>query len=299
MGYSRLLYSIDDSDAKSKGGFGYGLNVDYRYYFDLNWGIISGMGLNYYSSSIKYDGWFEDNPILEIPGMIDYEMGVPTAYSTRYILKNWKEQQRAFMLEIPIMASYQTPIYFQGRNRNRRQRNRYSWSRNADLEFHANLGGKVMFPVLGNNYRVKSGSELTVWGYYPEWDINFGNGTNLEAQGFGTNKNIANAVPYNKQKLNMKPCFAVSGEAGLTIKIDDNYDLLLGLTADYGLNNIRKGNKNNEPLLKPVDNEHRTDNKFIGDHTIYNGFVNSSMLKKDKINTLFVGIKIGVRFSLN
>ena len=299
-GYSQFIYTIDNSDAKSKGGFGYGLNVDYRFYFDSNWGIISGLGLNFYDSSIKYSGSFEDNPLLEISGMIDYDMGVPSEYNTRYILKNWREQQRAFMLAIPVMISYQTSISSSGHkfNGNNRQRSRYMRSRNSESKFHVNIGGKLLHPAFGNNYSVLYGSELTVLGYYPEWDINFGNGTNLVAQGFGVNKNIYDSAPYNKQKLTMKSYFAISGEVGLILTLDDQKDFLFGITVDYGLNNIQKENKNNEPLLKPAGNEHRADNNFIGDHTVYNGFINSSMLKNDKINTFFFGIKMGMRFKL-
>ncbi|MDR2929121.1 MAG: hypothetical protein LBV41_13120 [Cytophagaceae bacterium] len=299
-GYSQFLYALDDANAENTGGFGYGLNVNYWYYFKYNWGIATGAGLTYYGSNIKYAGSFNSNPLLEVSGMIDEDTG--EEYSLRYTLKNWQERQQAYMVEIPVMISFQTPLYLRKRIfvRKLQYRNRFIRANNSQWRFYANAGGKLMLPVFGNHCGVMPGSELSVWGYYPQYDINFGNGENLVEYGFGTNKNIAGEAPFKQQKLLLKPNFAVSVEIGITARLHEHskQELMLGITADYGINSIRKGSKENSPLLGPDSSVHQTNHRFIGDHTIYSGFINSSMLKNNRINTLFIGFKTGLRFGL-
>ncbi len=280
-GSSNLRYALDNGN-QSKAKLGYGGSIGYQYFFTPNWGISTGLGLDYYASSAKYAASYQTNSLFEVKNMIDNDFDNPATYNTLYQLNNWKEKQEAYLLEIPLKLNYQK-----------------RWVEYRDFGVYTGLGCKLQMPVFSQKYSVQSGSELTVWGYYPKWDVTFGKGPNIIHSGFGSNENISDEAPYTNQKLDLKTGVALAGDLGVIFRLRDGLDLTLGAYLDYGLTTIKKGNKNpQEWMLSPTDNEHHTDNKFIGDYTNYNGMINSSIIKNGRVIPFSVGLKFGLQVHL-
>ncbi|WP_291530068.1 OmpA family protein [Bacteroides sp. UBA939] len=270
LGGTSLGYKVDDT--WSKFGLGYGGTIGIQYFFNYNWGIAGGVGLSCYKSSAKYNGEFTYEGLYDLDGLVT---GDPMGeyYNLQLGLGNWKETQKAYFLEIPIMAMYQK-----------------KWGLKQSVGMYFGLGVKLQLPIISQEYEVNKGSELSVSGYYPQSDLTI---DDLPARGFG--KTIESGY---KGDMDLKLGLAGTAELGLLFRLSSRVDLTLGAYVDYGFLNMKKGNKTEQEYLIGPNEGANTIHpaSYVGDNLQYNGYVNSSIV--DRVNPLSIGGKLGIRVKL-
>lgn len=283
LGANHYRYFLDNDD-RSVPQLGFGGNLGVQYFFTKHWGLASGVGISYYQSKGYYaNSWENDPEHYLFNGMYDddfrYAFGDDyTNYALRLGLNDWREVQQGYFFEIPLMFMYQT-----------------KWGKRQSWGMYAGVGGKVQLPVISQTYRVKTGSELSVAAYYEKPDLVLPDpyGPDVSWHGYGTNSDTG-----YRGDMDVKPSFALSGEIGFLKSLSPRVDLMLGAYLDYGLNNIKDGNKTDEGYLIYPENNAKTihPSAYVGDHLAYNGYVNSHAV--DNVNLIGVGGKVGVRIRL-
>ena len=149
-GLNNLAYKIQDGTQKGQAGFT--LNAAYSYFFNPQWGIQTGVGLQSFGSISTYN-FLSSSPEVDTDG--DSYL-----FKTKYT--NWQEKQQALYVEIPVMAQYRH--FF-----------------NQKWGLMASAGAKIALP-LNAGYK-SAGGDITTTGYYPQWNVEL---NNLPQHGFST-----------------------------------------------------------------------------------------------------------------
>lgn len=278
-GANTFCYTLDN-DNQSIPLFGFGGNLGVQYFFTKHLGLATGIGLSYYNSKAHYTNNYKDDPShYAFDNMTDGDpIGEFNNYQLRLSLNNWTEIQKAYFLEIPLMFMYQT-----------------KWGQNHSWGMYAGLGAKIQIPAFGKEYEVEKGSELTVTAYNYEYNIEYPvpGGADLSEYGFGTN----NKITYNGD-LDIKTGFAATAKLGILKTLSRRVDLTLGAYFDYGLTDIKNGNKTEQGYLLNPENGANTIHpaSYVGDNLQYNGYINS--YTTDKVFLLAIGGELGLRIKL-
>lgn len=282
----KLNYQIEGFEEKGKRNAkpGYEIDVRYSYFFNRHWGFSTGVGISRYATTGKLKGDMSNEKYMKLGNMIDDDdfSGHPREFELRARLKNLEEKQTAFLLDVPLMAMYQT---------------RFGEKENWGL--YAGLGIKLQIPVKAK-YKVQgnTATELNVSGYYPHIPSDVGSPSEspVPHHGFGTINDPGKELDWsgkNKLKLGV----AGTAELGFMVSLneDKDIDLLLGGYIDYGFTNMKK--KKAQGLLSSPASYHPEGNKIVGQGIPYNGMLNSNVT--DKVKVMSFGVKLGLRFKLN
>ena len=277
-GISSLQYDafIGGHEGVNKIGTGGLVGLGYDYFFNYNWSLGTGVEFSALAAKTEFS-LINDKFVRTIPkfGGGNQMLLFDTQGNDFY------ERQRAYYINIPIMAKYQFDL-FKGH------------------KFYAAAGPKIGIPVDGI-YR--SAGELTTVGLL--WE----NGTqstrdryeNMPDHGFGT------INQKQKGDLDLKVNIMASIEAGIKWRFKENkkWHLYTGLFADFGLNDIVKDNKD----AKKADDFYAYTMNEAGD---FNGYEINSMLTSarsngtpsptdfiaNRVNTFAFGAKARVTFGI-
>ncbi len=283
LGANNYRYTLDNKN-HSIPQLGFGGNLGVQYFFSRHWGLATGVGISFYNSKGNYaNSWDNDPQHYAFEGMYDddfrYLFGDDyTHYTLRLGLSDWTEVQQGYFIEIPLMLMYQT-----------------KWGASQSWGMYFGVGAKAQIPVISQTYKVNTGSELSVSAYYetPDLVLPDPNGPDVSWHGYGVNDKIT----YDGD-MEVKTSFALSGKIGFLKTLSPRVDLTLGAYLDYGLNNIKNGNKTEGAYLIGPENNAKTihPSSYVGDHLQYNGYLNSHAV--DKVNLLAIGGELGVRIRL-
>jgi hypothetical protein len=202
-GLSTLMYSTDHSARTS--GVGATVGLGYSYYFKERWSVGSGLEYSWLNTKNR------TYSITDHYGATDNE---GENFDFRYTFTEYREKQNANLLSIPVICYFhpgKVPSLYVG------------------------LGGKIGIPVQAK-YAGHSES-LVAKGYYPSHNALL---ENPASRGFGTFNNL-----NGNGDLKLKPAYMLSAEVGTAFLLDKEkkYKLHVGFYADYGLNNLLKGNR--------------------------------------------------------
>ena len=216
-GYSSMGYSLG-SDGKEIGYVGLNAQLRYLYYFTPNWGVGLGVGFSNYGST----GTLNTTTAFT-PSVHDSDIPVPGAtgeeYEHRVKTHDWCEWQRAYMVDIPLMVQCTYPL---------------SGVRmaNGPLKLYADLGVDLGFTLAAS--RRLTGGTIDHVGWYKPWKLEL---TDIEGHDFYSEE----AVDFEntEQALKLKlPAVGIMADFGFAIPIRENLDLMLGLYANYVVNNV-------------------------------------------------------------
>ena len=202
-GIAGLHYTVPNGLNNQR--FGEGIGV----YFsnplkNKNWGIISGINAQYFSSKSSLN----DNAGFTTLLVDDFN----TAFEYQISATNYQEQQKFWAFTIPLLLSYE--------KKNLKKSNWY-----------LNAGGKFLIPT---SLQTKiSADKINLYGYYPNVNALI---TNLPQHGFGS---LSNWSSQNNISI-LKPSLLLSAESGVKYKLSDKCQLYIGVYIDYGLTNTTK-----------------------------------------------------------
>ena len=251
------LHSIQykPNDGSRKGGAGMTFNLGYRFFFNDNWAISSGIGITTYNSKTRYNQTFESTPSYDSINQLNYEF--------RTYFDGFKEKQKAAILEIPIQAYYEYPIS---------QRR---------FEIFGKAGFKVGFPV-SSKYKLLKGSYETR-GYYPFLGHEiYSPSDTMYVHGFGKYE-----VDGEKGKMKLNPVnLQLAIEGGAHYRFNRTIRFSAALYFGYCLTNLHKDS------TQPILNEDYEYNGTMQSNQIDRASLMSLGLKAGvvfDVNELFLG----------
>jgi len=250
-GLSSLQYSV--SMGKQAFGFGGQIGFGYNFFFIRKLGLGTGVEFAMYTASFTMD-----NSSIRFK-TTDIENSV---FEFRSTINDYKENQTAVLLQVPLMIQFQTGVKHQ---------------------FYAAAGGKVGLPLI-----VKyNSSRATIQnsGYYEEEDYEY---TTQTFMGFGKFRGSSG-------DLSLKMAFFISAEVGAKLIMRDGYTLYVGAYVDYGLNDIANSPSEPKQFLE-YNKKHPSDfrvNSVLESQYSQNG---ASQSFTSKITPLASGIKVRLTF---
>jgi outer membrane protein W len=202
-------YSL--SEGRRSNGFGYNVELGYRYFFNDRWGVGIGAAISSYSSEGTLNGATYSYPATDTDG---------EAYTVNVAVSRLKEKQAATFFEIPITARYRLPL-------------------GDKFEFWAGAGVKLGFATTAE-YELEEGN-ITTMGYYAQyqWTVK-----DRPEHGFST-YNLAG------QSADLKLKTSVSGllEAGIGYKLTDRLSLNFGLYGAYCFTDVNEELQNTSGII--------------------------------------------------
>lgn len=283
-GYSYMNYKLNSLGEKGsrKGRLGYSVDLKYSYYFSPHWGVTTGFGLSYYGTTGKLKGSLAEDSFYSLGKYIDDDwQPAPRRFDLRTRVTNLEEKQNVYMLEIPLLLSYQT--YFGDSTK---------WG------MYGNIGAKIQLPV-ATNFRIKNGekSEFNVSGKYEGIPTDMGSPENpdVSQHGYGTITDPNSSLAWDDDsKLSMG--LAATAELGVLYSLSPNTTLQVGAYIDYGLKDMRSGRKLGL-FTGPETFYHPRADNHVGNMITYNGMLNSNVT--GKIKPISFGLKVALKFKLD
>lgn len=252
--YSSMGYTL--RDGQNFGHIGGELSVRYAYFFTPEWGVGVGADFSTYGSRAKL------NTTIQWDGQADTDGEI---YNHRAITHDWQEDQRTYMLSIPITVQYQHRF-------------------NDKVGIFTALGGFVGMPLV-SNYHLVSGS-VEHRGFYPQW--------NLELHGLANHdfytEYIGNDFTKDPHSISFKPIAAgVKVDLGVIVPLTKQLDLFAGVYGSVVCNDIQSG-QHELGWQQTAFSDYRQ-HAFMPE---YQGIANSTYT--NAVRPWAVGIKVGVHF---
>jgi hypothetical protein len=195
-GIHNLQYDVQNGVQESKEGFTF--NLGYNYFFNENWGVGTGIGIE----------TFESRAILNFQTMKPSVDTDDESFEFRTQYTDWTEKQNVLLLGIPLGIIYQIQL-----------------NENSKLQF--NFGPKVSFNV-GAKYEITKGSIETT-GYYPQYNVVL---FDLPQHNFKT------ITEFPKEDIKLNPSISAFADLGGFYRLNLNTELYFGGYLNYGFNNL-------------------------------------------------------------
>jgi outer membrane protein OmpA-like peptidoglycan-associated protein len=294
-GCNLFNYTLDNKN-HSEFPTGWGAGLAAQYFFTKHWGISLGVEWFSYNGRAIYGNNWQRNPkhyVTEhmIEGRpIMLPNGQTTVFNEDYTLQlslqEWTERQHGYVLNIPLMAQYQT-----------------KWGVKELVGMYWAVGLKFQIPVLEQTYSIDAGT-LQVMKYYPNYDLTVGSDNPAPTHGAGITDEYNFGNRYDGTMKTKKLSMAAAGELGLLFSFSRRVDFAVGAYLDYGFLNIklRDAHASGNLIMPAVDDNKEIDPhaldaaKKIGDGLAYNGFLQSATV--DRVNLLAFGAKATLRIKL-
>jgi len=196
--FIKLDYEVLEQKSEMENGFGIGIR--YAYYLNKNWSLATGAGLQYLRGSVSL-------PTIE--GAYDSQDREGEAFEFRYRAAGIREEQQAYLLDIPLQVQYET---------------------GGRIRYYAAAGIKAGI-ILDSEYDHQVGS-LETSGYYPQYDVEL---TGPQFAGFGQ----FGRIKRSGVKLDLETNFVLHLENGVKVMLENEKTFYMGLFLDCGLKNIQ------------------------------------------------------------
>jgi hypothetical protein len=263
---------------------GWSAEVEYQYFFSQHWGIATGVGIAHYRTLGTYPFAYDTANRFDLGSQTDDDINHRGDYQLFVHLINWRESQKTYFLEIPLMVMFQCRL-----------------GESKTSSFYAGLGAKLQLPIISNYHAQDASSteniRLRVVAYYDDGHLREVGGENrpsMPQHGFGGISNPHSQLDW-EGSTSLKLGVALSGEIGFLIGLNRRVDFLLAAYVDYGLMDI-KGTGQDDVLLSAPEKYLPEANKTIGKGIVYRGMVGSN--RTESINPLACGVKVGLRIKL-
>lgn len=241
----------------------YNAAIGYSYFFN-NWcGIGTGLQFSTYGSRCHLD---ED---LIFYDAVDAD---GDSYQHHVSFNNWQETQITYLLEVPIAMQF-------------KYKPNTSMNKAGEVGVYGTAGIKLGFPIYAN-YKNISG-DVTHTGYYPEWDVTMHDLPGRFSTSYFTDPVDGKISSFSK--IN----FIGYAEIGTLIQVGYRTDLMLGVYANYGFNNLYKyKQEDKQPLGFATD-----ENGLKDVMPEYKGLIGTT--QTSAIHPWSVGIRLGLQICLS
>jgi outer membrane protein OmpA-like peptidoglycan-associated protein len=288
-------YKLDNkshSNYPASGGTGLAL----QYFFTENWGISFGLECFSYNGRATYsNNWQRDSKHYTVEHLLEgrpimLPNGQTTIlnedYTLRLSVQNWTERQHGYVLNIPLLAQYQT-----------------KWGAKEMIGMYWAAGFKFQIPVSEQTFSVEEGA-LQVIKYYPAYGLAVGTDNNAPTHGAGITDDYDFGSRYNGTMKFKGLSMALCGELGMLFSFSRRVDFGVGAYLDYGFLNVKLRDAHaTGNLMMPNTNDNKEidphaldDAQKVGDGLTYNGLLQSAAV--NRVNLLAFGAKATLRIKL-
>jgi len=250
--------------------------IGYNYFFNYNWSVGTGVEFSWLNGGLKYNQQGLNGTYRAFDGAADTDMFGYGLFDLTYNnTAAYKETQRAFYLNIPLMAKFQTNNI---------------WNEHK-LYFAA--GMKFGIVSFGGHYEGKGG-DFTASGYDFDGD---------QGDAFGLMVTQGHKyITSTDGDLDLKFNYILSAEAGMKWKLSDALALYTGLYFDYGLSNVRPNINSVNDAADQLVQYNRPSQPWLDDETYtMNSAMTSRYNEKEmvgKVNTIGFGLKAQLAFGI-
>ena len=199
-GLQGMRYQLQNGQVQLLPGGSLGLTYSFR--LGNNWDLLSGVtGGVYRTKASLRDG------VVFTTYEVD-DLGSAFQYTMKTV--GYKETQQFFAAAIPLLLQYHTT--------------------GAGVQWYFDGGGKVFAPF--NSSTKVSAKQLTLSGYYPDFNIDV---SNLPEHGFGTVNGWKTSATTK-----LSPSAALSAATGISFRLSSGSRLYAGVYVDYGLTTLKE-----------------------------------------------------------
>jgi outer membrane protein OmpA-like peptidoglycan-associated protein/opacity protein-like surface antigen len=267
IGYPSLIYDVSYGDRS--GGLGYLGGLGYNYYINYKWSVGIGAEFSALSSSLNISK-FQDFYVIPSFGGIDKPLNLEITGN------DYKQKYTAYYINVPITARYQF----------------HPWKRHnfwKKQKVYVAGGLKIGIPV---RTKYTASGDYTAKAFVRDSNgENSGDAIDRPEHGFGKRQAEANG------EWSAKWNWALTLEAGVKWRLSERFSLYSGVFADYGLNDIRKGDRSSQIIQY---NDLGPDYEKINTPAINAVHANrtngSAYSFTDRLNTFAVGLKVQLSF---
>lgn len=244
--FSSLDYELQEGNLNKGNGGLFGLR--YAYYLNSKWSLGLGVEYSIYNST---------STLGTIQNSYNATDSEGENFEFRYRAKNYREDQTANFVQIPLTVQYETG--------------------GEISKFYISVGAKIALPISAE-YQSFS-SELSTSGYYAQYDAEL---FDPKFAGFGNFGRIASP----EQELELKPAYIATIEFGLKQKAGNKSWVYLGFFINYGLNDIYDGKTSAQNVIGYSD---EIPSKFT-----YNSLLETGAA--ENLKTMAFGVKLRYGF---
>jgi len=252
-GMSALNFVLVDGEKPS---YGIGINFGWEaaFVFSEQLSFRTGVNLASFKSSVNIEQHNVCHQLIPVPA------GFPDDHKFSMIAEfgNYKEQFEAFYIRLPLMLQYLM---------------------GAKNNFYVSAGANVGIPL--NSVSQINSEKLITKGYS---DFTMQEYENMPNHGFYTYSDIRTG-----SKLQLGLSLSAALETGMKWKIRNGICLYTGLFADFGLNNIRKGDSMKESVIFNEESE-----SFIFNSVLHSQTKDKPLI--DKVKPMFFGLRLKIVF---
>jgi len=195
-GMHNMQYDL--KNGSSKGSMGYTFNLGYNYFFSSHWGIGTGIGIQYYSSTSTLN-------YMDALSAIDTDND---SYKYRIYYQDLKEEQNILLFDIPVGFSYRKKL-------------------TNKLSLQTTVGGKISLPI-NAKYKVNSGT-IETRGYYSQYNVEL---YGLPQHGFTTHS------VFSDGDISLNTLYSAFVDFGILYPLSNKTNLYIGGYLNYGVNNM-------------------------------------------------------------
>lgn len=209
--FSKL--DFDYTQGKSDMDNGYGFGINYAYYINENWSLVTGAEFQTFSSNIFLADTAGSSEAVDSEG---------ENFEFRYAVSRYSEDQKTDFINIPIKLRYETT---------------------GEVSYYVAGGVKVGFDM-NSSYNFKA-LNISTSGYYPQYDAEL---LGPRFMGFGEFDRLE-----GESDLELGLNYILNLETGVKLETGQNQHLYLGLFLDYGLSDLKKENETKNFLSYRAD----------------------------------------------
>lgn len=255
-GYSSWGYRLQDG--KNLGDLTGQISLRYAWFFTPEWGLGVGVDAEMMNSQALLNTTRRWNDQTDSEGEI---------YDHIATARGWKEQQRMWLLSVPVTAQYQH--FF-----------------NDKVGIFAAVGAFVGMP-LGATYNLRSG-EVEHSGFYRPWNLTL---TGIHSHDFYT-ETIGQDIAADKHSQPLRSIAAgVKADVGALIPLKENIDLFVGAYFTAVCNDLAASGEKTELGWQQPDREGFRQHAFMEQ---YQGLLQTDYT--GSVHPWSVGVKVGVHF---
>ncbi len=255
-GYSSWGYKVQDG--KNIGDLTGQISLRYAWFFTPEWGLGVGVDAEMINSQARL------NTTRRWDNQADSEGEIYDHIATTH---SWKEQQRMWMLSIPVTAQYQHMF-------------------NDRVGIFAAVGAFVGMP-LGTTYNLRSGA-VEHSGYYRPWNLTL---TEVSSHDFYTEV-VGQDFSMEKHAQPLRKVAAgVKADVGALVPLRDNIDLFVGAYFTAVCNDLAAGGEKQELGWQQPAEEGYRQHTFMEQ---YSGILQTNYA--GSVHPWSVGVKVGVHF---
>ncbi|TBW25880.1 outer membrane beta-barrel protein [Gramella sp. KN1008] len=210
--FSKLDFEVLQEDSEMDNGYGVGIN--YAFYLDERWSIITGAEYQAFSTNV-----FLDN----ISGSSEATDQEGENFEFRYTASGYQEDQNVSFISIPLKLQYETT---------------------GPIGLYVAGGIKIGFDVQSSSE--SKTRDLITSAYYPQYNTELSDPLFM---GFGEFERYK-----SDSEFDLKTNYILNLETGVKLEVNDMQNLYLGLFIDYGMNNLKEDGSGSEIFMYDTEN---------------------------------------------